>query len=95
MSLRYTKIRKNPIIFNRLFGVTVNQFEKIASKVELSFQKEILKNYKRPGRNYKLDVNDMILMLLLYYRSYITQVFVGYLFGIDDSRVCRINKCSR
>lgn len=32
----------------------------------------------------------MILMLLLYYRSYVTQIFVGYLFGIDDSRVCRI-----
>ena len=32
----------------------------------------------------------MILMLLLYYRSYVIQIFVGYLFGIDDSRVCRI-----
>lgn len=29
-------------------------------------------------------------MLLLYYRSYVTQIFVGYLFGIDDSRVCLI-----
>lgn len=29
-------------------------------------------------------------MLLLYYPSYVTQVFVGYMFGIDDSRVCRI-----
>ncbi len=28
-------------------------------------------------------------MLLLYYRSYITQIFIGFLFGIDDSRVCR------
>ncbi len=26
----------------------------------------------------------------VYYRSYITQIFVGFLFGIDDSRVCRI-----
>ena len=32
----------------------------------------------------------MVLMLLLYYRSYVTQIFVGYMFGIDDSRVCRI-----
>lgn len=28
--------------------------------------------------------------MLLYYRSYITQLFVGFLFGIDDSRVYRI-----
>ena len=34
----------------------------------------------------------MILIILLYYRSYITQLFVGMLFGIDDSRVCRIIK---
>jgi hypothetical protein len=32
----------------------------------------------------------MILMLLLYDRSYVSQIFVGYMFGIDDSRVCRI-----
>lgn len=29
-------------------------------------------------------------MILLYYRSYIAHEFVGYLFGIDDSRICRI-----
>ena len=32
----------------------------------------------------------MILMLFLYYPSYVTQIFAGYMFGIDDSRVCRI-----
>lgn len=32
----------------------------------------------------------MILILLLYYRSYITQEFVGYLFDLDKSRICRI-----
>ncbi|ETO91454.1 MAG: hypothetical protein P857_369 [Candidatus Xenolissoclinum pacificiensis L6] len=31
----------------------------------------------------------MLLALLLYYRSYITQEFIGYLFGIHDSQVCR------
>lgn len=28
-------------------------------------------------------------MLLLYYRTYSTQMQVGFMFGIDDSRVCR------
>jgi hypothetical protein len=32
----------------------------------------------------------MVLMLLLYSRSYVTQEFVGYLFNLDKSRVCRI-----
>ena len=29
-------------------------------------------------------------MLLLYYRSYIAQLFVEYLFALDKSRVCQI-----
>ena len=34
----------------------------------------------------------MMLALLLYYRSYISQTFVGYLFGVDDAQVCRFIK---
>jgi transposase len=90
MNLRYRKIRKNPKTFQRLFGVSVTQFDVILQKVEPLWQQKVLLRYKRPGRDYKLDLSDMILMLLLYYRSYVTQIFVGYMFGIDDSRVCRI-----
>ena len=80
MSLKYIKIRKSPIIFNRLFGVSVSQFDEILKKVEPRWQKQVINCYKRPGRDYKLELAD------------ITQMFVGYLFGIDDSRVCRIIK---
>ena len=59
-------------------------------KVESQWAESLRKEYKRPGRNFKLPLEDMVLMLLLYYRSYVTQLFVGCLFGIDDSRVCRI-----
>ena len=90
MSLRYTKIRKNTKIFHRLCGISVVQFDSILKKIEPKWQSTVISCYKRPGRNYTLDLSDMFLMLLLYYRSYMTQVFVGYLFGIDDSRVCRI-----
>lgn len=90
MSLSYAKISKKPTIFNRLFGVSVEQFQLILLKIEPEWQKHIIDCYKRPGRHYKCDLADMLLMLLLYYRSYITQMFVGFLFNIDDSRVCRI-----
>jgi hypothetical protein len=39
-----------------------------------------------------MELADMLMMLLIYYRSYITQEFLGYLFGIDDSRICRLIK---
>lgn len=89
MSLSYSKIKNHPTTFNRLFGVSVSEFERIFQVVEPEWEKRVTKRYKRPGRNYKLDLASQILMLLLYYRSYTTQIFIGFLFGIDDSRVCR------
>ena len=34
----------------------------------------------------------MLMMLLLYYRTYSTMMQIGFMFGVDDSRVCRIIK---
>jgi hypothetical protein len=92
MSLRYVKIKKKPTVFQRLFGISPQQFEIIFQKVQPLWEKKLKQEYKRPGRDFKLSLEDMILMLLLYYRSYATQIFIGYLFNIDDSRVCRIIK---
>jgi hypothetical protein len=89
MALSYEKIKNHPHVFQRLFGVSVGEFESILSKVTPLWQKKIVDCYKRPGRNHKLGLADRILMLLLYYRSYISQFFVGFLFGLDDSQVCR------
>ena len=90
--LSYTKLRRKPQTFCRLFGVKVENFEKILQKASPLWERKGLKQYQRPGRPYKLELPDMILALLLYYRSYITQEFIGYLFGVDDSQVCRFIK---
>jgi hypothetical protein len=90
MSLKYTKIVSHPTIFLRLFGVTPVQFHEILVKVSPLWQRHILGKYKRPGRNFVLSLENMLLMVLLYYRTYSTQIFIGFLFGLDDSRVCRL-----
>jgi hypothetical protein len=36
-----------------------------------------------------LTLADRLLMLLIYYRTYTTHAFLGFLFGVDDSAVCR------
>jgi hypothetical protein len=90
MSISYKKIKEMPSICVRLFGLSVEELEVIIQKVEPHWIQGIKETYKRPGRNFKLSLADMVLMLLLYYRSYVTQLFIGCLFGIDDSRVCRI-----
>ena len=50
------------------------------------------KNRKRStgaGRSFKLDIKDRFLMLLVYYRLYITYTLAGFLFDLDQSNICR------
>ena len=41
------------------------------------------------GRPFKLNARDRLLMLLVYYRLYITYTLTGFLFDLDQSNVCR------
>ncbi len=41
------------------------------------------------GRHFKLDVKNRFLMLLVYYRLYITYTLSGFLFDLDQSNICR------
>ncbi len=90
MSIRYTKLKHRPRIFLKLFGLTPDHFEAIMARLRPLWEKQVLSCYKRPGRHFRLTLEDMTCMLLLYYRTYTTQEFVGFLFGLDDSRVCRL-----
>lgn len=92
MSITYKQVSQKPAIFNRLVGMSVKDFDAILEKLTPLWHKKILSAYKRPGRNFKLELADILMMLLVYYRTYTTQIFIGYLFGIDDSRVCRLIK---
>ena len=41
------------------------------------------------GRHFKLTVKDRFLMLLVYYKLYITHTLSGFLFDLDQSNVHR------
>src|SRR4051812_32532215 len=41
------------------------------------------------GRPFKLDAKDRCIMLLVYYRLYITYTLCGFLFNLDQSNICR------
>ncbi|MDY3553175.1 transposase family protein [Gemmata sp. JC717] len=43
----------------------------------------------RAGRPVKLRFTERLLMVLLYYRVYVPQEFVGFLFGVDKGTVSR------
>lgn len=92
MSLRYIYLSKKPLVFQRLTGVSIEVFEGILKELCPLWQKDVIERYKRPGRNFKLELGDMLLMLLIYYRSYIGHEFLGHLFGVHNSRVSRLFK---
>ncbi len=41
------------------------------------------------GRQFKLDLENRFLMLLVYYRLYITYTLASFLFELDQSTICR------
>ena len=41
------------------------------------------------GRHFKLDIKNRFLMLLMYYRLYITYALSGFLFDLNQSNICR------
>jgi len=48
------------------------------------------------GRPFKLDLKDRFLMLLIYYRLYITYTLASFLFDLDQSNIWRdIQKIER
>ncbi len=64
-----------PKTFRHLFGISVVQFDVIFQKVAPKWGASVISGYKRPGGDYRLDLSDMILMLLLYDQSYMRKYF--------------------
>ncbi|MDQ7033238.1 MAG: transposase family protein [Desulfonauticus sp.] len=84
-----SKLKARPRVFSRLVGVSVKEFEVIAQKCLPLWDKT--KNKKKvSGRPYGLGVFEMhLLCVLLYYRAYISQLFLGFLFNVDSACICR------
>ena len=96
--LSYDRLFKKPLLFKSFTGLTVEQFDNI-------YDKEITKRYDRyeiqrlfkkyrkrdigAGRPFKRDLKNRFLMLLVYYHLYITYTLAGFLFDLDQSKICR------
>jgi hypothetical protein len=91
------RLRKAPKAFRRLTGITPTAFDNLLAQLTPLHQAAAARRKARPGRKRKpgggrkhaLDLADRLLMLLIYYRTYISHAFLGFLFGLDDSAVGR------
>ncbi len=90
MGCNFKQLYKKPKVFSRITGVSVEEFDKILKMAEPVWAERIEKVKRVSGRPYGLGtLENHILCLLIYYRTYLTQEFLGFLFNVDDSCVSR------
>src|SRR5215213_5434402 len=91
------RLRRSPKAFRLLTGITPAAFDRLLADLTPRYEQAEARRKGRPGRKrrpgagrkHTLALADRLLMLLIYYRTYVTHVFLGFLFGVDDSAVGR------
>ena len=91
------RLLRRPAIFRRLTGITPDAFRSLLPRVEAAWAEAQRRRRERPGRRRKpgagpkpsLAVADQLLVLLFYYRTYVSHAFLGVLFSIDQGTVSR------
>ena len=90
MGCNFKRLFKKPKVFLRITGVSVEEFEKIVKMAEPIWKEKVEQIKVVSGRPYGLEsLEGHILCLLIYYRTYLTQEFLGFLFDVDDSCISR------
>src|SRR5450759_2143901 len=95
--LSYEELSKRPETFRSFAGLEVSEFDSIYAKVEPRYEGFERKRLSRgdrkhdigAGHPFKLSLRDRLLMLLVYYRTYITSTLAAFLFDLDQSNVLK------
>lgn len=97
--MRYSALAKRPSQFKSFTGLDVSEFDSLYSTIESRYEeyerKRLLSSRadrKRgigAGRPFTHSLKDRLLMLLVYYRLYVTSILAGYLFDLDQTNVLR------
>jgi hypothetical protein len=88
------------MLFFRLAGIRVLDFDNLVERTYPLWLKSEHKRLSRQGRQraigagrkHHLAFESQLLMCLIYYRTYISHVFLGLLFGVSSPTVCRRNR---
>jgi hypothetical protein len=98
--LSYDRLSRKPLLFKSFTGLAVKEFDNIYKKQitkrygKHEAQRLLAKRKERDrsigaGRHFKLNIKNRFMMLLVYYRLYITYTLTGFLFDLDQSNICR------
>jgi hypothetical protein len=96
--MSFRRLCKKPLLFRSLTGLTVPEFDQISTEMDSKYEEYERRRFSRrkrkrdvgAGRPFKLKPRERLLMLLVYYyRLYITYALSGFLFDLDQSNVFR------
>lgn len=98
MIARLDNLRKHPVVFGHLTGLTVAVFDELAAQVVPVIEAAHRKALERPGRqravgggdNFDLTTADQVLLTVIWLRQYPTNEVLGFLFGVSDSTASRV-----
>lgn len=86
-----TRLRRSPA-FRRLTGVSVGTFDQMLKQLRAPWDAEE-RGKRKPGRPSDVGgLEDHLLVMLIYYRCYVTQEFIGFFYRVDRSAICRAIK---
>jgi hypothetical protein len=75
--------------FQRLAGVSVATFDQMLVQLSGPWDK-IQADKPKSGRPWETGgLEDHLLIMLIYYRCYVTQEFLGFFYNVDKSAICR------
>lgn len=90
-------LKRQPKVFRSLSGIPVEHFVKLYSELLPIYKVSEIKRFSSTsrkrriggGRKKELPLEDQLLMVLIYYRHYVSQNFLGLLFNLHNSNVSR------
>ncbi len=93
--MTYSKLSKKPNLFRAFTGLRIEEFDRLYKTIESKYEEYENERLDRPdrkrafgqGRKFKLELLNRLIMLLVYYRLYITHSLTGFLFDLDQSNV--------
>lgn len=91
------KLMRRKQAFERLVGLTPEQFEQLLMDLEPRWNRAHRRSLLRAdrkrgigaGRAFKLPLAERLLVTLLYLRQYFTMHVLGMFFDLNDSNICR------
>jgi hypothetical protein len=95
--LNYEKLSGKASIFKTFTGLEVSEFDALYSRLEAvnpAFEEKRLdrtgrKNKAGAGHPFKLNLKNRFLLLLTYYRLYVSSTLIGFLFDLGQTNVLK------